>query len=227
MQAVFTDIVAGDEQKVLERIEKDPSVVSVVATGRPKKYAGQSPLQVAIRSGAFRIAGLLLERGADPNFIDTESATGWSAPVLHDAIAAAVKRSRWLRPGAPGASDPQWRLASSAEQADAALAVLSALLEAGACADAPDSYGCSPLGRAARGARELLPRHWYNDPDRVDDRPLNPELIEALARIFTLLYAHGADPSDVDPQLGRALDEFYAAEPVGDFLASPEAGPGV
>lgn len=227
MQAIFTDIVAGDEQKVLERLEKDPSFISVVATGKPKKYAGQAPLQVAIRSGSFHIAQLLLARGADPNSIDSESATGWSAPVLHDAIAAAVKRSRWLRPSVPGASDPQWRLASSAEQADAAFAVLSTLLEAGAGVDALDSYGCSPLGRAARGAREILPRHWYNDPDRVDEKPLNPELVDDLARIFTLLYAHGADPSDVDPQLGRRLDEFYAAEPVGAFLARPEADRGI
>lgn len=70
MQAIFTDIVDGEEEKVLERIRKDSGALSVVATGRPKKYAGQSPLQVAIRSGAFRIAELLVSRGADSNFVD-------------------------------------------------------------------------------------------------------------------------------------------------------------
>lgn len=223
MQAIFTDIVAGDERKVLERVEKEPKVISAVATGKPRKYAGQSPLQVAIRSGSFRIAQMLLSHGADPNFVDAESATGWSAPVLHDAIAAAVKRSRWLRPAAPGAPDPEWRLANSAEQADSAFAVLSALLNAGARIDMLDSYECAALGRAAVAAREILPKHWYNDPDRVDEKPLNPELVDDLARIFGSLYVHGADPSEVDRQLGRPLDEFYAAEPVGAFLTVPGA----
>ncbi|WP_147916303.1 ankyrin repeat domain-containing protein [Ruania zhangjianzhongii] len=225
MQAIFTDIVDGDEEKVLERIEKDPSVLSVVATGRPKKYAGQSPLQVAVRSGAFRIAELLLSHGADPNFVDRSAPGGWSAPVLHDAIAAAVKRSRWLRPSAPTQPVPEWLLANSAESADAAFSVLSALLETGAPVDAVDSYGNSSLARAARAAREILPQHWYNEPDRVDDKPLNPELIDDLARIFGALYSRGADPSAVDPQLGHRLDEFYAAEPVGLFLTHPDAAP--
>lgn len=225
MQAVFTDITAHDEDKVLARIERDPAVVSAVATGKPRKYAGQSPLQVAIRAGSFRIAEILLARGADPNFIDNDSTTGWFAPVLHDAIAAAVKRSRWLLPEAPGSATSGWRLANSAEMSDAAFAVLSAVLDAGARVDALDSFQCSSLGRAARAARDILPTHWYNDPDRVDAKPLNPEVVDDLARVFGVLYAHGADPSAIDPQLGHALDTFYVAEPVGAFLAPHELDP--
>lgn len=222
MQAVFTEIVAHDEEKVLARIESDPTAVSAIARGKPRKYAGQSTLQVAIRAEAFGIAEILLARGADPNFVDEGSATGWHAPILHDAIAVAVKRSRWLRPEAPGSATTGWRLANSAEMSDAAFAVLSTVLDAGARVDALDSYRCSALGRAARAAREILPAHWYNDPDRVDVKPLNPELVDDLARVFRVLYAHGADPSAVNPQLGHALDTFYAAEPVGAFLAHRE-----
>lgn len=223
MQAIFTDIVYRNEQKVLERIEKDPSILSLVATGRPKKYAGQSPLQVAVRSGAFRIAELLVAHGADPNFVDVSN--DWSAPVLHDAIRAAVMRSRWLRPTVPAQPVPEWLLANSKESADAAFSVLSALLEAGARVDALDSYRASALARATLAARDILPKHWYNEPDGVDEKPLNPELVEDLTRLFTLLYDHGADPRAVDPQLGHRLDEFHAAEPVGAFLTRPDAAP--
>ena len=73
MQAIFKDIVDGDEESVRARIEKDPSLVDAVASGAPKKYAGQSPLQVAIRTAQFGIAKLLLEKGSDPNFADVTS----------------------------------------------------------------------------------------------------------------------------------------------------------
>ncbi|MGW8482218.1 hypothetical protein ACWGJP_03725 [Microbacterium sp. NPDC055903] len=219
MQAVFTDIVNGDEQKVRERIAKDPSLVDAVATGQPKQYAGQSALQVAIRSGAFSIAMFLLASGADPNFADTGSPSGWAKSVLHDALAAAVKRSRWVRLSVTGSSEKQWLPVNSLESADAAFQVLIALLDAGADVHAVDSKGTTPLGRAARAAQEVLPRRRDDQPDRSDDKPLNAELVADLARIFGALVARGADPERVEPQLDMSLAYYYELELVGKFLA--------
>ncbi|WP_455133415.1 hypothetical protein [Microbacterium aurum] len=161
-----------------------------------------------------------MSSGADPGFIDNEAPGGWATPVLHDAVAAAVKRSRWLRPDRAGDPATPWRPANSAEESDGAFAVLRAVLEAGADARALDSKGNSALGRAASAARDVLPAHNYRDPDARDAKPLNPELAEDLERIFAALRAHGADPHAVEPQLDAPLAAFYAAEPVGRFLAS-------
>lgn len=218
MQALFKEIIDGDVEKVAERVEQDPGVVGLTATAPPKKYGGQSPLQVALRSGRFAIASLLVEHGADVDFVDHDSPNGWSAPVLHDAVVAAVMRSRWLRPGDRSADSPQWRLAQSQEQSDEAFGALELLLQKGADIDALDSYGNSVLGRAVVTARQILPKHRHNDPDWVDPKPLNDELVADLERVFAALYARGADPSKVDPHLEHPLDAFYGAEPVGRFL---------
>lgn len=53
----------------------------------PKKDDGQSPLQVALKNGAFDIADYLIDQGADLNFIEDASCCNeWRAPVLHDAF---------------------------------------------------------------------------------------------------------------------------------------------
>lgn len=218
MQALFKEIIDGETEKVVERLERDSGIVALTATAPPKKYGGQSPLQVAVRSGQFAIASLLVEHGADVDFVDTDSPNGWSAPVLHDAVVAAVMRSRWLRPGDRSANPPEWHLAQSKEQSDEAFAVLELLLEKGADVQALDSYGNSTLGRAVVTARQILPKHRHNEPDWVDPKPLNDELVADLDRVFGALYARGADPSKIDPHLEHPLDAFYGAEPVGWFL---------
>ena len=219
MQAVFTEIINGDEQKVRDRIEKDPSIVGAVAAGQPKEYAGQSTLQVAVRSGQFAIARMLLAHDADPNFADTDSPSGWAKSVLHDALAAAVKRSRWLRPVRGAASERGWAQANSEASADDAFETLVALLDAGADVDALDSKGCTPLGRAARAAHDVLPRRRVDEPERSDDRPLNPEVVHDLSRIFSALKTRGADPDRTEPQLDMSLSHYYEFELVGKFLA--------
>lgn len=218
MQVIFKEIVDGRADKVAERIVRDADLIALTATSPPKKYAGQSLLQVAIRSGQFMIASLLVDHGADVNFIDRDSPNGWSAPVLHDAVVAAVMRSRWLRTVNYSEDDPQWQLVHTQEQADEAFGAVRLLLDSGADVAALDSYGNSLLGRAATTAAQILPTHRYNDPDWVDPKPLNDELATDLSRIFDALYARGAEPSKVDPHLDHPVDAFYAAEPVGQFL---------
>jgi hypothetical protein len=219
MQILFKEIVAGDIDAVRQRLAKDPGAVALVATSPPKKFAGQSPLQLAYRHGEFEIAALLLELGADPNFIEHDGREPWAMPVLHHAIMAAVMRSRWLRPTRFAVGEGEaWQLRNTVERADAAYAALQLLLESGADVQALDSYGNSSLGRAVLDARQILPRYRYNDPDWVDPKPLNPELVDDLARIFNTLMAHGADPNRKERDLGKSLAEFHRAEPVAQFL---------
>lgn len=95
MNAMFKEIRHGDIEKIRARIERDPAVVNEIYTGaKPKKDIGQSPLQVAIKCGQFEIIDLLIEHGADVDFIedpadkpkDTSASYFMCMPVLHDAI---------------------------------------------------------------------------------------------------------------------------------------------
>jgi len=220
MQVLFKDIVSGDVDKVRERLEKDPDAANLVATAPPKQFAGMSPLQVSYHKGAYEIAALLLEHGADPSFCDLNPFDNFGMPVLHSAIGAAVASSRWIRRAGPAHLEPaEWELANTAEKADAAFDALRRLLHAGADVSAVNTHGGSALGYAAGQARQHLPRYKHGDPGWVDPKPLNDELVDDLNRIFDLLLANGADPARVEPPFGKPLDEYYAAEPVGRFLA--------
>lgn len=95
MKRLFVAIRQGDLCMVQELLQKKPELVNWIAKQPPKKDDGQSPLQVALKSGNFAIAKYLLTQGADINFIETESCNNWKAPVIHDAINAAVMCSRW------------------------------------------------------------------------------------------------------------------------------------
>lgn len=206
MQAIFTDIVNRDEESVLARIEEDPNLVNAVATGSPKKYVGQSVLQVAIRMGEFGIARLLLDKGSDPAFVDVKSPTGWSRSVIHDAAVGAVMRSRWSRRPAD-------------EKHERSYEFPVALIEAGADATAEDSKGSTPLAHAVRAAHDVLPRRNDEKPELSDGKPFTPELLADLTRVFDLLKAHGADPDRVEPQLGKSPAYHYRHELVGKILA--------
>lgn len=223
MQVLFKDIVASDIDKVRQRLAKDPDAANLVATAPPRQFAGMSPLQVCYHKGAYEIAALLLDHGADPNFCDLNPFDNFGMPVLHSATGAAVANSRWLRRTGPPHRDPEWELAKTAEKADAAFDALQRLLDAGADISATNTHGGSALGFAANQARQYLPRCKYGDPEWVDPKPLNDELVDDLNRIFDLLLAHGADPAGVEPPFGKPLVECFAAEPVGRFLARPAA----
>ncbi|WP_134324941.1 hypothetical protein [Cumulibacter soli] len=217
MQAIFKEIVAGDEASVRARIEKKPALANAVATGTPKKYVGQSALQVATRTGQFDIARLLLDNGADARFVDVTEPGAWSKSVLHDAAVAAVMRSRRSRRTFTAESEQVWKVAE-VEKHDAAYQLLAGLIDAGADATAEDSLGATPLGRAVHSAHDVLPRRNDERPELSNGHPLTRELVDDLTRIFALLIQHGADPQQVEPQMGKPLAEFYRHELVGKFL---------
>ncbi|MGW2183398.1 ankyrin repeat domain-containing protein [Streptomyces sp. NPDC001732] len=126
----------------------------------------------ALTIGQFEVADLLLAHGAAPNFVDSGSPYPHSTPVLHDAVKAAVLRSRRPRPIRSTGGDEQEQLRAAAERADAAFAVLRRVLESGADIHALDSYGNSALHRAVMDAQQILPVHSCSDPD-AEPEPLN------------------------------------------------------
>ncbi|WP_164175144.1 ankyrin repeat domain-containing protein, partial [Ruminococcus flavefaciens] len=67
MKKLFKAIRNGDFNEVKEIITKKPELVNCVAKQPPKKDDGQSPLQVALKTGNFEIAKYLIEMGADLN----------------------------------------------------------------------------------------------------------------------------------------------------------------
>lgn len=95
MNVMFREIRRGEIEKIRARIAKKPAVVNEIFTGtRPKKDIGQSPLQVAVKCGQFEIIDLLLDHGADPDFMenradqpaDTNDYYFMPMSILHDAI---------------------------------------------------------------------------------------------------------------------------------------------
>ncbi len=150
MKKLFTAIRASDLEMVKQIIEKKPELVNCVAKKPPKKDDGQSPLQVALKTGNTAIANYLLDMGADVNFIEDETCcNAWRTPVLHDAINCAVMSCRW------NIDDKYmgFREFSTKERSVEALGVLKKMLNMGADVNALDSYGNSGLNRFAGIAR--------------------------------------------------------------------------
>lgn len=77
----------GNLNEVKQIIERKPDEVNSISGSSPKKDHGQSPLQIAFKTGNFEIAGYLIDHGVDINFIENaDGDPGLRAPVLFDAI---------------------------------------------------------------------------------------------------------------------------------------------
>nr|GFD13139.1 hypothetical protein [Tanacetum cinerariifolium] len=139
----------------------------------PKKDDGQSGLQVAFKAGQFAITTLLIEHGADVNFQQSSTVNEWTAPVLHDAVRAALFST--------------WSLPLDTRPPDQALAALHLLLRRGANPQAQDSYGNASLHRALLDAKQVL-----DHPQASSRQPL---LLQQVKRVFAALLAAGADPA--------------------------------
>ena len=208
MKALFQEIRAGDVDAVAARLDADPALVDVVAKAPPKKDDGQSALQVAIKSAHFDVAELLLARGADVNFVDESSVNQWNAPVLHDAIRAAVFSARFGRDRARPGEPARVEVLNSAEGFEKAFSVLGTVVGRGADPNAPDSFGNTALMRAVLDARQI-----------VSD-PLSAELAHDLHRVFGLILSAGGDPSWVDTRIGKSLIKRVAGTPLEPLLPS-------
>ena len=210
MKKLFTAIRKNDLAAVEELLSKNPSIISEVSHGAPKKDDGQSPLQVALKAASSEMVNLLLDYGADVNFMeDEDSANDWRTPVLHDAINRAVMCSRWNNVGING-----FEVMSTEKEADEAFEILEKMIKLGADVNSKDSYGNACLDRACLQARQILPRNKEDD-----SRILTPELHKDIARIFDLLISSGADMEYIAPNaFGKTYAESYGNETVGFFL---------
>lgn len=217
MKKLFVAIRQSDLEMVKALLNQKPELISCTAKQPPKKDHGQSPLQVAIKSGNFAIADYLLDKGADVNFMETESAYEWRAPVLHDAITATVMSSRF---SVRGLTRLPYEVQNSKEKADAAFHILNRMLEMKAAVNTVDSYGNSSLGCAISDARQILPSYIWQEDKIEEDGPylITKELVFDLSRIFQLLIKNGADIKEIDRNFKVPLDEHYKEEPVAQFL---------
>ena len=204
MKKLFTAIRASDLEMVRQIIEKKPGLVNCVAKKPPKKDDGQSPLQVALKTGNTAIANYLLDMGADVNFIEDETCcNAWRTPVLHDAINCAVMSCRWNK-------DDKYmgfREFSTKERSVEALGVLKKMLDMGADVKALDSYGNSGLNRFALQAKQILPSYNYVEHREGKDRIFTEELHEDLRSVLQALKDAGADDSYKAPNLGYSVRE--------------------
>ena len=205
MKKLFTAIRASDFEMVRQIIEKKPELVNCVAKKPPKKDDGQSPLQVALKTGNTAIANYLLDMGADVNFIEDETCcNAWRTPVLHDAINCAVMSCRWN-------TDDKYmgfREFSTKERSVEALGVLKKMLDMGADVKALDSYGNSGLNRFELQAKQILPSYNYVEHREGKDRIFTEELHEDLRSVLQALKDAGADDSYIAPDLGYSVREF-------------------
>ena len=68
MKKLFNAIRSENLDEVKAIIDKKPDLENCTAKQPPKKDDGQSPLQVALKTGAFDICDYLIDNGADLNF---------------------------------------------------------------------------------------------------------------------------------------------------------------
>ena len=190
MNAMFKEIRHGDIEKIRERIAKNPAVVNEVFTGtKPKKDIAQSPLQVAIKCGEFEIIDLLLENGADADFMedqsqkpaDTSASYFMSMSVLHDAIIGTF------------GCIPYGEL----ERSERYVKVIEKLLERGADPNKEtspshhDKECIPPVGTLIREASEIIRR--YSDSHEIRGGEKFDAGKKHLFEILDLLKKYGAD----------------------------------
>ena len=226
MKKLFAAIRASDVELVRKIIEKNPALVNCAAKQPPKKDDGQSPLQVALKTGNMAIAEYLLDMGADVSFIEEETCcNAWRTPVLHDAINCAVMSCRW------NTNDKYmgFRVSSTKERAAEALGILKRMVAAGADVNALDSYGNSGMNRFALQAKQILPSYNYAEHREGTDRIFTEELHEDLRNVLQTLKEAGGDASYRAPNLGASVREFCSEGSVSVlfdevFGCDPETG---
>lgn len=206
MKKLFKAIRHGEIEVVKQIIQDKPTLVNCVAKQPPKKDDGQSPLQVALKTGNFEIAEYLIDMGADLNFIeDVSCCNSWRMPVVHDAITAAVMKSRWNTNN----KYMGFKVFSTEQDAKRAYAILKKMIDLGADVNALDSHGSSGIWRFCSQANQILPSYNYSTHCESDDRIFTEELEEDLSNIVNLLYKSGADFSYESPNVKCTVFEFY------------------
>lgn len=143
MKKLFAAIRQGDIQEVQCILDKKPELANCISGTLPKKDHGQSPLQVALKTGHFEIAEYLISHGSDINFMEAEDEDpGLRAPVLFDAINAAITSLCYKR----------------IQESDNALCMVKKLIDKGADVNKMASNGDDSINWSVRCAELLFER---------------------------------------------------------------------
>ena len=198
LKTLFNAIRKQENETVRSLLKQDSSLVNTCASAPPKKDDGQSPLQIAFKTGNFEIAALLIDMGANIHFMEESAVNEWRTPVLHDALRAAAFTAR----------DGKIVCDDKFKQA---IALVHRLLAMGADPNAVDSYGNNALLRALMDSRQRLCVE-PGFPNRVGNEKLNSDLREILQALITA----GADINASTPN--RESAKVSAKEPALAWL---------
>ncbi len=212
---IFDAIRADDLAGVKAILAEDPSAVNAIAPKRPPDTRGMSPLQVSLCTGRHKnIAWLLLESGADVNYLPDRKIAEEAHPVLFDGVNAAIWNAR--RYAWDGKSTTSLRLEwkHTKEESDDAFAFLQRMLELGADVSVTDHYGRNCLMEAVSETNHLCPVKNPETGAFYPGRPVTPEMCEDLRRIFKLLIDAGADRDNVSAFSKKSIRQHYEHEPV-------------
>lgn len=212
---IFDAIRADDLAGVKAILAEDPSAVNAVAPKRPLDTRGMSPLQVSLCTGRHKeIAWLLLESGADVNYLPDRKIAEEARPVLFDGVNAAIWNARRYAWDGKNTMPMRLEWKHSKEQADDAFAFLRRMLELGADVSVTDHYGRNCLMEAVSEASNLCPVKNQETGEYYPGRPITSEMSEDLQRIFKLLIDAGADRNNVSSYSKKSIRDHYEKESV-------------
>jgi ankyrin repeat protein len=184
IKAFFKAISDSDINKVSELINSDKEYLTVCNVAPPKKDDGQSGLQVAFKTGNFDIAKILVEQGADINFIESSKINEWTAPVLHDSIRATIFNT--------------YTLQKDTNKFDKAFSLLQLMLDKQANPNSTDSYGNNCLHRAIMDSRQMI--------DNPSADLTNGILLQQIRKVFKALISAGADPNSSNEKRANSIE---------------------
>ena len=215
MQKTFQLLRRGDLEGVRQILDKKPEEVNAVSGDKPKRDQGQSLLQVAIKSGHLDIADLLIDRGADLNFIEEPTELNpFCQPVIQTAGGRAVFDCRRMIKRWNG----QYQLYSSKEKADQSFKVFKKMLELGADISQKDSHRGTLLQTILIETKEVLPSYYWKTKETSDNVLITDELRHDLNRIYDLLIRYGVTSEEISAYHKIPLKELYQNSPTMEFL---------
>lgn len=215
MQKTFQLLRRGDLEGVRQILDKKPEEVNAVSGDKPKRDQGQSLLQVAIKSGYLDIADLLIDRGADLNFIEEPTELNpFCQPVIQTAGGRAVFDCRRMIKRWNG----QYQLYSSKEKADQSFKVFKKMLELGADISQKDSHSGTLLQTILIETKEVLPSYYWKTKETSDNVLITDELRHDLNRIYDLLIRYGVTSEEISAYHKIPLKELYQDSPTMEFL---------
>lgn len=215
MQKTFQLLRRGDIEGVRQILDKKPEEVNAVSGDKPKRDQGQSLLQVAIKSGHLDIADLLIDRGADLNFIEEPTELNpFCQPVIQTAGGRAVFDCRRMIKRWNG----QYEMYSSKEKADLSFKVFEKMLELGADISQKDSHSGTLLQTILIETKEVLPSYYWKTKETSDNVLITDELRHDLNRIYDLLIRYGVTADEIAVYQNIPLKELYQDSPTMEFL---------